>query len=83
MSKQLATLLLVASTLLLVWTGLYSQMAELALALYASLKPIDDKSSPISLSKYDNLPDNIEIVDYCDVISSYLLSVILVSVSSK
>jgi len=29
-------------------------------------------SSPVNFSKYDNLLYNIEIVDYCDVISSYL-----------
>jgi len=31
-----------------------------------------DKSSPVNFSKYDNLPYNTEIIDYCDVTSSYL-----------
>ena len=50
----------------------------MALAIF--LKRIDsvlfkyrDKLAPVNFSKY-NLPYNIEIVDYCDVTSSYLIT---------
>jgi len=36
-----------------------------------------DKSQPVNFSKYDNLPYNIDIVDYCDV-SSFCLHAVLI-----
>jgi len=33
---------------------------------------LHDKSSPVNFAKYLNMSYNIQIVDYCDVISTYL-----------